>query len=125
MFLGVTKYVVAAAAILSISAHADQTYNCQKDGSVREIRVAYDVQGEPVPCSVIYVKDGSEAVLWTAKAETGYCEEKASNFAEKQRGWGWDCSTDASQQDDSVIDSDELDAEEAVEESTEEVDTEN
>jgi len=30
-------------------------------------------------------------VLWRASSEVGYCEQKAAEFAEKQRGWGWQC----------------------------------
>lgn len=118
MFLDITKCVMAAAVMLSISAHADETYSCQKDGSVREIRVAYEVEGEEVPCSVIYVKNDSEAVLWSAQAQIGYCEEKASSFAEKQRGWGWDCSSEGSAGDEEKV-------EEVVEESVDDTEAAN
>ena len=47
--------------------------------------------GIELPCEVQYTKDGATQVLWRASTETGYCEDKAAQFAEKQRGWGWQC----------------------------------
>jgi hypothetical protein len=45
-----------------------------------------------VPCQVVYTKeDGTTQNLWSAENVEGYCEQKADEFAEKQRGWGWDC----------------------------------
>lgn len=52
-----------------------------------------------VPCEVQYFKDteapGESQVLWSAQAQAGYCESKASEFVAKLEGWGWSCSAGA------------------------------
>ena len=48
-------------------------------------------QGSELPCEVQYTKDGATSVLWQASNEAGYCEQKAADFVEKQRGWGFEC----------------------------------
>ena len=37
-------------------------------------------------------------VLWTAKGEVGFCEQKATEFIEKQQSWGWECNNVSAQQ---------------------------
>lgn len=67
-------------------------YVCKSGDQERQISISYDVEGATVPCQVVYTKeDGSVQNLWNAQNVEGYCEEKADEFAEKQRGWGWDC----------------------------------
>ena len=45
-----------------------------------------------VPCQVNYIReDETTQSLWSAQNDEGYCEQKAVEFAEKQRDWGWDC----------------------------------
>lgn len=68
----------------------NQVTHCQLGDAVRIIEVAYP-QGTEVPCEVHYTKDGQSSVLWRASNEAGYCEQKAAEFAEKQRSWGWQC----------------------------------
>ena len=83
--------------LLSFSAFslsANQTTHCQKGDAVRLIAVVYP-QGGELPCEVQYRKDGNTSVLWRASNEAGYCEQKAAEFAEQQRGWGWQCVTTA------------------------------
>ena len=68
----------------------NQSIHCQRNDVVRIIEVLYP-QGTLLPCEVHYGKDGQSSVLWRASSEAGYCEQKAAEFAEKQRGWGWQC----------------------------------
>lgn len=73
----------------------NQITHCQRGDAVRIIEVAYP-QGSELPCEVHYTKDGQDTVLWRASNEAGYCEQKAAEFAEKQRSWGWQCVVTAS-----------------------------
>lgn len=78
------------ASCCSALAADNHTTHCQLGDAVRIIEVVYP-QGTELPCEVHYTKDGQDTVLWRASNETGYCEQKAANFAEKQRNWGWQC----------------------------------
>ena len=78
------------AGCFSAVAADNQVTHCQRGDAVRIIEVAYP-QGTEVPCEVHYTKDGQSSVLWRASNEAGYCEQKAAEFAEKQRSWGWQC----------------------------------
>jgi hypothetical protein len=69
---------------------ANTTYVCTHGDAERRIEVAYPEAGK-VPCEVRYTKNGATEVLWNAHAEEGYCEARAAEFVEKQRGWGWEC----------------------------------
>jgi hypothetical protein len=69
---------------------AETTYVCTHGGMERKIEVVYLETGK-VPCEVRYTKYGDTRILWSAQAEEGYCEAKAAEFVEKQRGWGWEC----------------------------------
>lgn len=75
---------------VSALAQENQATHCQLGDAVRVIEVVYP-QATALPCEVRYSKDGATDVLWRASAEAGYCEQKAVEFAEKQRGWGWNC----------------------------------
>lgn len=79
----------------SAAAADNQITHCQLGDAVRIIEVAYP-QGTELPCEVHYTKDGQDTVLWRASNEAGYCEQKAADFAEKQRSWGWQCVVTAS-----------------------------
>ncbi|GAB58260.1 hypothetical protein [Rheinheimera nanhaiensis] len=90
------RYLILLLTSLSIFAvHADQTTHCQKGEAVRLIAVVYP-QGGELPCEVQYRKEGNTEVLWRASNEAGYCEQKAAEFAERQRSWGWQCVSTAS-----------------------------
>ena len=71
-------------------AFAGTNYVCTQAGMERKIEVVYLAEGK-VPCEVRYTKFGDTQVLWSAQAEEGYCEARAAEFVEKQRGWGWEC----------------------------------
>lgn len=75
---------------LMLQAGETETTHCQNGDAVRVIEVVYP-NGTDVPCEVHYRKHGTDSVLWRASTEVGYCEQKAADFAEKQRGWGWQC----------------------------------
>lgn len=80
-------------AFAASSALANETYTCSNGDQKREISVIHSSADANVPCEVNYTReDGTSQSLWQAQNEAGYCEEKAAAFAEKQRGWGWECS---------------------------------
>lgn len=82
-----------AASVLSGGAVAGESYSyeCRHGGDVREIDVVYLKRESDVPCEVNYTKEGVQENLWNATYSEGYCEARAQEFVEKQRGWGWDC----------------------------------
>ena len=80
-----------ALSMLASLAIADETYVCTYGQEERVITVVYQDQEAKVPCEVRYEKDGTTTTLWTAENEAGYCEEKAQDFVQKQREWGWIC----------------------------------
>ncbi|MEE2024262.1 MULTISPECIES: hypothetical protein [Alkalimonas] len=67
-----------------------QTTQCTRGDSVRLIEVVYPEGGE-LPCEVHYSREGEQQVLWRARNEAGYCAQKAADFIERQRGWGYQC----------------------------------
>ena len=71
------------------------SYRCTHGDQVRVIEVAYLDPPATVPCEVRYSKETEEPGVtttpWSASNKEGYCEEKAAQFAERQKGWGWDC----------------------------------
>ena len=92
--ISMKKTVLATAcatAFLASNAFAGETYMCKHGDKERIISVVYDVEGQAVPCKVVYTKDGAVETPWNAENLAGYCEEKAAAFVEKQRGWGWTC----------------------------------
>ena len=71
---------------------AGDVYVCKQGSQERHIGITYANEGLAVPCQVNYIKeDGMSQGLWDAQNEEGYCERKADEFAEKLRGFGWDC----------------------------------
>lgn len=69
-------------------------FECTNGELQRRVQVIYET-GVSVPCEVHYFKDtespGNSQVLWRALNEEGYCEAKATEFAEKLESWGWNC----------------------------------
>jgi len=74
------------------TAIAEQTKTtiCKNGNLERKIEVTYPERDDAV-CEVQYTKGDDMKVLWSAKADRGYCDEKATAFIEKQQGWGWQC----------------------------------
>jgi len=70
---------------------ANETYVCKNGDQERTISIVYTNPGSTVPCEVTYDTGMGAESMWQAQNNTGYCEEKAGAFVEKQRGWGWDC----------------------------------
>jgi len=84
--------VAWSALLISSPLLAGENYVCQNGTLERRISIDYANEGMAVPCQVSYTReDGTTQSLWNAQVEEGYCESKAAEFAEKQRGWGWDC----------------------------------
>ena len=69
---------------------ADIEYTCRHDISVRAIRVFNDPPSG-LACEVAYEKASGTKTLWTANFDKEFCARKAAEFAQKQVGWGWDC----------------------------------
>lgn len=72
-------------------------YICTHDTSTRTISVDYQAYPEPVPCRVKYDKqeEGGVQYPWNAKNQTGFCEQKAAELAERLRSYGWNCERQA------------------------------
>ena len=75
--------------VLPISAYAD-SWSCSHGRDVREI---HNMSTTPAaaPCQVVYKKltEGVEdQVLWTAKNDASYCEDKAKGFVAKLESFG-------------------------------------
>ncbi|MDX8385884.1 MAG: hypothetical protein R8M11_05120 [Gallionella sp.] len=70
---------------------ANETYVCKHGNQERTIKVVYANADSSVPCAVTYDKGTGTESLWQAQNSPGYCSEKAAEFVEKQRVWGWDC----------------------------------
>lgn len=67
---------------------------CKNGDMVRRVKVGAN---EGAACQVSYMKEteepgGTEKVLWNAKQEASYCQDKADGFIEKLKGMGWTCS---------------------------------
>lgn len=88
--LRLSALFVSALFTLSLQAAENQAMHCQRADAVRVIEVVYP-QGTELPCEVHYTKDGQTSVLWRAGNEAGYCEQKAADFTQRQRDWGWQC----------------------------------
>ncbi|MFL0799388.1 MAG: hypothetical protein K6L80_02975 [Agarilytica sp.] len=87
------KLIVSILSITPALAYAASPgYICHHGDRSREIVVQYDVDGQSVPCGVLYRKGEGEQELWRANDEAGYCEARAREFAAKQESWGWQCS---------------------------------
>ena len=83
---------LSACLFLSMNSLANtDAYTCVKGDEKRIISVVYNTPGQAVPCDVFYEKASEGLTLWHAENETGYCEQKAADFAEKQKSWGFIC----------------------------------
>ncbi len=67
---------------------ADQTTICTAHGQERKIELIENEKG----CQVNYSKGGESKTLWSS-ARGAYCAPHAAEFIEKQKGWGYECST--------------------------------
>lgn len=81
---------------VSISATANDAikYTCKLGNTERVIEVVYASTDKAVPCSVGYTKDGATQTLWNYESTQGQCEANAAEFAEKQSGWGFSCTSE-------------------------------
>ena len=86
------RMFLASLLLVPIAATAveNQRTTCHHGDQTRVIELVYPT-GQMLPCEVHYTKNGTTEVLWNAQNETRYCESKAAEFIEKQRGWGWNC----------------------------------
>ena len=72
-------------------AWADQNIVCVNGSQIRVLVLDYAVEGQKLPCEVIYRKGLESEVLWSATGSAGFCEAKLAEFLQKQKTWGWKC----------------------------------
>lgn len=80
----------------SVFANEPVKYTCTLNNAERIIEVNYSSE-KTVPCKVIYTKDGAAQSLWNYETTEGQCEAKATEFVEKQKSWGWNCSQETTE----------------------------
>jgi hypothetical protein len=102
-----TNITVIAALLVSTATVTQALENkktvCTDGTSTRIIEVAYTGEGA-LPCEVQYTKSTEVQVLWSAQSSENYCEPKAAEFIEKQKGWGWNCVAEEASEAESTID---------------------
>ncbi len=64
---------------------------CTNGDQVRIITVVYDNEATDTVCEVTYEKSTGVQTLWTANSDRDYCLDRATEFVQKQEGWGWTC----------------------------------
>jgi hypothetical protein len=91
------KILMAVLISTSTWAVADDNivYTCKMADKVRLITVVYAEPGKKAPCTVDYQVDGVSKTLWNYPNSVGHCEKVAEEFAAKQKGWGWACTSSA------------------------------
>ncbi len=92
-FYSVSLYFIFLFFCLSV--FAGEQHICINGDAIRVISVEYDEDNARVPCEVYYDKGEEVKVLWNAKSEIGYCENKAREFVAKQESMGWSCKVNA------------------------------
>ena len=73
------------------------SWTCQQAGLTRQVVIYYPEAPARLPCQVFYAKPTENTLpraLWEAENEPDYCEQKAAEFIEKLRSWGWYCVRD-------------------------------
>lgn len=75
----------------------DLEYVCKHRDATRIIRVLYDPE-EGLVCKLTYEKSTGISTLWTAQNDYDYCADRATEFVQKQIGWGWTCFDDKDQE---------------------------
>jgi hypothetical protein len=90
------RHLVLLVGVIAMSnstfANEPVKYTCTLNNAERIIEVNYS-SDKAVPCKVNYTKDGTTQSLWNYESTEGQCEAKATEFAEKQKSWGWNCTT--------------------------------
>lgn len=88
-----TRLLGSMLSLLALPALASEgeRYHCAFGQQGRTISVVYEVEGQAAPCEVRYEKEDGVETPWSADNEEGYCEEKAREFVEQHREWGWRC----------------------------------
>lgn len=85
--------IIGLVSLATANVASAESWICEHDNLVREISVESET-GAAAPCTVSYNKASEglgSSVLWTARTDGAYCEEKANGLAEKLKGFGWDC----------------------------------
>ncbi len=92
----------AAISILILSAtaaHAAEKsqFTCTSGQLVRRVIIDVGDLATGLPCEVVYWKDteapGVRRVLWNARSDAAFCDQKAAGLVDKLAGAGWRCDT--------------------------------
>ena len=81
--------IVVSLSLAAGVAHADETTVCKAGDLQRIITVTSDDKG----CQVNYTKGDTTTKLWYS-SHMEYCTARATEFIEKQKGWGFTCTTE-------------------------------
>jgi len=85
------KCLVLVGLLMFAQARADESIACVSGNQIRVLVLGYAVEGQKLPCQVIYKKGLESEVLWSATGQAGFCEAKLAEFLDKQKEWGWRC----------------------------------
>jgi hypothetical protein len=86
-----TVQAVTATSATSAATDGFEVIRCKSGREIREIWIKSLTAGKKVPCEVVYKKADGEMVIYSAQAQEGYCEMKATEFSEKLTGLGFLC----------------------------------
>lgn len=85
------KWLLLIVLFMHAQAWADASTACVNGSQIRVLVLDYAVDGQKLPCQVIYKKGLESEVLWSATGSAGFCEAKLAEFLQKQKAWGWRC----------------------------------
>lgn len=85
------KWLLLIGVLINTSAWADENIACVNGSQIRVLVLDYTLEGQKLPCQVIYHKGVESQLLWKASGQAGFCEAKLAEFLEKQKEWGWSC----------------------------------
>lgn len=77
--------------LASAGAAADDVTTCERAGALRTITVESPSREPGFVCRVLYQKEGSSSVPWSARRDQAFCGLMAAEFVDKHKGWGFAC----------------------------------
>lgn len=84
-------FLLFSVCLMATSQAFATSFVCKKGSLERRVETTPISPGHP--CQVKYFKEsGAEgSVLWSAKNKSNYCEDKANQFVQKLKTFGWHC----------------------------------
>lgn len=89
--------ILASSFVVATTADAAEKtyYHCQGGDIVRRVIIDVGDLSTGLPCEVVYWKDteapGVRRVLWNARSDAKFCEDKAAGLVKKLNSSGWQC----------------------------------